>query len=53
MTHPSSHTMTLLQRWGAALRALLLRLACRWRSPRATQPYRRPAHAPLRDNEFN
>jgi hypothetical protein len=52
MTPTTPDTLTLLQRWVAAPWALLLRLTRRRRSPRPAQPYRRPWHAPLRDNEF-
>lgn len=52
MTAPTPDTPTLLPRWAAAPWALLSRLARRWHSPAPAQPYQRPWHAPLRDNEF-
>lgn len=52
MTPPTPDTWTPMPRWLAAPWALLLRLTRRWRSSRPAQPYRRPWHAPLRDNEF-
>lgn len=52
MTPPIPDTLTLLQRWVAAPWARLLRLTRRWCSTGPAQPYQRPWHAPLRDNEF-